>query len=501
MTINTEINRLLNFAKQRGLISEEDYYYSANLLLDVLHVSEFVPEEINETLETAAPILASMLDFAVQEGLIEDTVCQRDLFDTRLMNCVMPRPSEVVRKFQEDYARAPKAATDNFYKMSIAANYIRKDRIDKNLKWQTPTEYGKLDITINLSKPEKDPRDIAKAKLVPSSAYPQCLLCRENEGFAGHAGHPARQTHRLIPLRLASHRWFLQYSPYTYYNEHCIVLNRKHTPMKVNRKTFENLLDFVTIFPHYFLGSNADLPIVGGSILSHDHYQGGRYDFAMAKAPVEKVYVAADFPKVKIGRVKWPMATVRLTGEDREELVCLADKILTKWRSYRDESVGILPFSDGQPHNTITPIARRRGSGYELDLVLRNNRTSAEHPLGIFHPHAEVHHIKKENIGLIEVMGLAVLPARLKQEMQQLGQELVKGTGDVSGIAELAKHAEWYQMLREKYPEVTQEQVTEILQAEIGRVFATVLTHAGVFKRDAQGMAAFDRFMQTVSED
>lgn len=501
MNINTEINRLLNFAKQRGLISEDDYYYSANLLIDVLQVSEFEPEEINETLETAAPILEQMLDYAVQEKLIEGTTSERDLFDTRIMNCVMPRPSEVVRRFQSDYARAPKAATDNFYKMSIASNYIRKDRIDKNIVWQTATEYGDLDVTINLSKPEKDPRDIAKAKLVKSSSYPKCLLCRENEGFAGHAGHPARQTHRLIPLRLASHRWFMQYSPYTYYNEHCIVLNRKHVPMKVNRKSFENLLDFVTIFPHYFLGSNADLPIVGGSILSHDHYQGGRYDFAMAKAPVEKYYSAAGFPNVKIGRVKWPMSTIRLTGDDREELADLAEKILDKWRKYSDESVGILAESDGQPHNTITPIARRRGAAYELDLVLRNNRTSAEHPLGIFHPHAEVHHIKKENIGLIEVMGLAVLPARLKQEMHLLGEELVRGTEDISANEELAKHSDWYKMLREKYPHVQENQVHDILKEEIGKVFATVLTHAGVYKRDAEGMAAFDKFMQTVSEE
>ena len=501
MNINTEINRLLNFAKQRGLISEDDYYYSANLLIDVLHVGEFVPEDIEENLETAAPILKNMLDFAVQEKLIEGTTSERDLFDTRLMNCVMPRPSEVVRRFQSDYARAPKAATDNFYKLSIASNYIRKDRIDKNIVWQTATEFGDLDVTINLSKPEKDPRDIAKAKLVKSSSYPQCLLCRENEGFAGHAGHPARQTHRLIPLRLASHRWFMQYSPYTYYNEHCIVLNRKHIPMKVNRKSFENLLDFVTIFPHYFLGSNADLPIVGGSILSHDHYQGGRYDFAMAKAPVERTYSVKGYEQVKIGRVKWPMSTIRLTGEDREELTDLAEKILNKWRAYSDESVGILAESDGQPHNTITPIARRRGNAYELDLVLRNNRTSDEHPLGIFHPHAEVHHIKKENIGLIEVMGLAVLPARLKQEMHLLGQELVKGTADISGIAELQKHAEWYKMLREKYPTVTEDKVSGILQAEIGEVFKTVLVHAGVYKRDEQGLAAFDKFMQAVSED
>ena len=498
MSINTEINRLLHFAKQRGLMNEEDTFYTANRLLDVLKVEEFVPEEISETLETAAPILQNMLVYAVAQGLIEDTANECDLFDTRLMDCVMPRPSEVIRRFNSDYARAPKAATDNFYKLSIASNYIRKDRIDKNVVWQTATEYGDLDITINLSKPEKDPRDIAKAKLVKSGSYPKCLLCRENEGYAGHAGHPARQTHRLIPLRLAGHRWFLQYSPYTYYNEHCIVLNRKHIPMKVSRKSFENLLDFVTIFPHYFLGSNADLPIVGGSILSHDHYQGGRYTFAMAKAPIEKSYVFKEYPGIQVGRVKWPMSTLRLTGEDREALAGLAEKILAAWRAYSDASVGILAESDGEPHNTITPIARRRGSLYELDLVLRNNRTSAEHPLGIFHPHAEVHHIKKENIGLIEVMGLAVLPARLKEEMRRVGEELVKGTPDIAGIEAIAKHSEWYKMLAAKYPQVTAGQVESILQEEIGQVFKTVLMHAGVYKRDDEGMAAFDRFVASL---
>lgn len=320
MSINTEINRLLNFAKQNMLINEDDYYYAANRLLDVLKVDAFEPEFVDEKLPTAMPILENMLDYAAEKGLIENTTENRDLFDTRIMDCVMPRPSEVVRRFTNDYARSPKAATDEFYKMSIASNYIRKDRIDKNIVWKTATEYGDLDITINLSKPEKDPRDIAKAKLAPSSGYPKCLLCRENEGYAGHPGHPARETHRLIPLRLSAHRWFLQYSPYTYYNEHCIVLNRKHVPMKVSRKSFENLLDFVTIFPHYFLGSNADLPIVGGSILSHDHYQGGRYTFAMAKAPIEKFYTFPGFEDIKVGRVKWPMSTIRLQGEDREEL-------------------------------------------------------------------------------------------------------------------------------------------------------------------------------------
>ena len=498
MSINYEINRLLNFAVQQELMNAEDFYYSANRLVDVLRLTEFEPEEVAEELASPMPVLDNMLDYAVEQGIIEDTVNERDLFDTRLMDCVMPRPSEVIRRFQSDYARRPKAATDRFYKLSQASNYIRSDRIAKNLQWKTPTEYGDLDITINLSKPEKDPRDIAKAKLVKSTSYPKCLLCRENEGFAGHAGHPARETHRLIPLRLSGHRWFLQYSPYTYYNEHCIVLNRKHVPMKISRRSFENLLDFVTIFPHYFAGSNADLPIVGGSILSHDHYQGGRYDFAMAKAPIEKHYKFAGFEKVEAGRVKWPMSTIRLRGEDREEIIELADKIQLAWRGYSDEAAEILAETEGNPHNTVTPIARRRGSLYELDLVLRNNRTTEEHPLGLFHPHAEVHHIKKENIGLIEVMGLAVLPARLKSEMKRVGEELAKGTEDISGIEEIKSHADWYRKLRSKYPAVKAEETEKILQREIGRVFEKVLTHAGVYKRTEEGMEAFDRFVAAV---
>ena len=502
--INHEINRLLHFAKQHGMITREDRYYAANCLLDVLQVDEYVPEddlmEMEEDLPTAAPILRNMLEYASSKGLIENTNEQRDIFDTRIMDCVMPRPSEVIRRWNSDYARSPKAATDEFYKFSIASNYIRKDRIDKNIVWQTATPYGDLDVTINLSKPEKDPRDIAAAKQQAQTSYPKCLLCRENEGYVGRIGHPARKTHRLIPLRLSGHRWFMQYSPYTYYNGHCIVLNRKHVPMKVSKRSFENLLDFVTILPHYFLGSNADLPIVGGSILTHDHYQGGRYTFAMAKAPVEKTYAFKDFPNVKVGRVKWPMSTLRLTGEDRDELTDLADKILKKWRGYSDESAGILAETDGTPHNTITPIARRKGEGYELDLVLRNNRTTPEYPLGIFHPHAEVHHIKKENIGLIEVMGLAVLPARLKSEMAQVAEELVKGTEDISGIPEIAKHAAWYQTVQKKYPGLTKENVNKVLQEEIGQVFLQVLTHAGVYKRNAQGMEAFDRFVAAVQE-
>ena len=495
--MTTEINRLLNFAKQQALMSQSDEIYSANRLLDLLHVAEFVPEEINETLETATPILENILDYAVAEKIIDNTVNKRDLFDTRIMDCVMPRSNEVIRKFRKDYNEYPQLATDNYYKLSIASNYIRKTRIDKNIVWISGTEYGDLGLTINLSKPEKDPRDIAKAKTVKSTGYPKCLLCRENEGFAGHAGHPARETHRLIPLNFRGHQWFLQYSPYTYYNEHCIVLNSDHIPMKISRDTFENICDFISEFPHYFVGSNADLPIVGGSILSHDHYQGGHYTFPMAMAPIEKKYSFKDFPNVEGGRVNWPMSTLCIKSENREELINLAEKILNAWRSYSDESVRILAQTDA-PHNTITPIGRRRKAAYELDLVLRNNRTSEEHPLGIFHPHAEVHHIKKENIGLIEVMGLAVLPARLKDEMSHVKENLLKGTDDISGFEDIAKHTDWYKKIREKYANINEGNADKILRDEIGIVFSKVLTHAGVFKRDEKGQAAFDKFAETL---
>lgn len=496
--IQHEIARLLNFAEQELLITPEDVVYSANRLLDVLAVESYRPEKIKETLETPTPILLNMLDYAAGKGLIENTANERDRFDTRIMDCVMPRPSEVVHRFWSLYRNSPKEATDGYYRMNIASNYIRKARIDKNIAWKTATEYGDLDVTINLSKPEKDPRDIAKAKRMKSSAYPKCLLCRENEGYAGRVNYPARETHRLIPLDFGGHEWFLQYSPYTYYNEHCIILNGEHIPMKISRETFENLITFLRFFPHYFAGSNADLPIVGGSILSHDHYQGGRCTFAMERAPVEKAYAFADFPAVKAGRVKWPMSALRLTSEDPKQLVALAEKILAAWRTYSDASAEVLAETDGTPHNTITPIARKRGSAFEFDLVLRNNRTTAEHPLGLFHPHAEVHHIKKENIGLIEVLGLAILPARLKDEMLQVRAELLKGTEDISGIEAIAKHADWYKKVKESHADISALSVGGILKDEIGHVFLEVLTHAGVFKRDAAGMAAFDRFIGSV---
>lgn len=496
--INHEINRLLNFALQKNLIKEEDRIYASNMILGLLKLNEFEAEEINETLETASPILDNILDYAAEKKLIENTVTERDLFDTHIMNCLMPRPSEVIGEFKHLYSDSPEKATDYYYNLSIASNYIRKDRIDKNIIWKTETEYGDLDITVNLSKPEKDPKEIAKAKLVKSSSYPKCLLCKENEGFFGTLNHPARQNHRIIPMTLAGHKYFMQYSPYTYYNEHCIIFNSDHTPMKINRKTFENLLNFVNVLPHYFAGSNADLPIVGGSILSHDHYQGGRYTFAMEKAPIEKTYSVPGYEDISVGRVKWPMSAIRVSSDNKEKLVELADHILTSWRKYSDPSVEILSESDNEPHNTITPIARMRDDKYELDLVLRNNRTTEEYPLGIFHPHNEVHHIKKENIGLIEVMGLAVLPARLKSELNSVKEALINNVPDISNDESISKHSDWYKQLREKYDIINEDNADSIIRDEVGSVFLEVLCHAGVFKRNSTGLSAFDKFVETL---
>lgn len=497
--INYELNRLINFALQNNLICEEDVIYSSNMLISTLGLDDFEPVNIDETLSTATEILENILDFAVEKNLLDNTTTERDLFDTKIMNCLMPRPSEVISKFNELYSISPEDATKYYYDLSIASNYIRKDRIDKNVIWKTKTPYGDLDITINLSKPEKDPKDIAKAKLMKSTSYPKCLLCKENEGFAGNINHPARQTHRIIPLDFDGSKFFMQYSPYTYYNEHCILFNNEHTPMKISRTTFKNLASFLDILPHYFAGSNADLPIVGGSILSHDHYQGGRYTFAMEKAPIEKIYSLDKFKNVEIGRVKWPMSVLRISSPDKEELINAADYILTAWRKYSDASVDILSESNEEPHNTITPIARKRDGKYEFDLVLRNNRTSDEYPLGIFHPHNEVHHIKKENIGLIEVMGLAVLPARLKTELNDIKEHLLNGDNDISKDENLAKHSDWYKELLTKYSSITESNADEILKEEVGLKFLEVLCHAGVFKRDERGLNAFDNFVSSLN--
>ena len=478
---------------ETGLISEEEKIYSTNLILDVLKLDDYEePEENYEKVELE-PVLKELLDYAVEKGLIEDSVVYRDLFDTRLMNCLVPRPSQVIKTFKEKYAASPEEATNYYYKLSRDSDYIRRYRVCKDMKWVTKTEYGDIDITINLSKPEKDPKAIAAAKLAKQSGYPKCQLCRENEGYAGRTNHPARENHRIIPITINGGQWGFQYSPYVYYNEHCIVFNGQHVPMKVDRATFVKLFDFIKLFPHYFIGSNADLPIVGGSILSHDHFQGGNYEFAMAKAPVEREFTVKGYEDVKAGIVKWPLSVIRLSCTDEKRIIDLADHILKAWRGYTDEEAYVFAETDGEPHNTITPIARKRGDMYELDLALRNNITTPECPFGLYHPHNELHHIKKENIGLIEVMGLAVLPSRLKEEMEILSDYIVDGK-DIRSNEKIEKHADWVDEFRPKYPVINAENVDAVIKEEIGIVFKKVLEDAGVFKRDAKGQAAFDRF-------
>ena len=491
------IKKLVTYGMETGLISEEEKIYSTNLILDVLKLDDYEdPEENYEKVELE-PVLKELLDYAVEKGLIEDSVVYRDLFDTRLMNCLVPRPSQVIKTFKEKYAASPEEATDYYYKLSRDSDYIRRYRVCKDMKWVTKTEYGDIDITINLSKPEKDPKAIAAAKLAKQSGYPKCQLCRENEGYAGRTNHPARENHRIIPITINGGQWGFQYSPYVYYNEHCIVFNGQHVPMKVERATFVKLFDFIKLFPHYFIGSNADLPIVGGSILSHDHFQGGNYEFAMAKAPVEREFTVKGYEDVKAGIVKWPLSVIRLSCTDEKRIIDLADHILKAWRGYTDEEAYVFAETDGEPHNTITPIARKRGDMYELDLALRNNITTPECPFGLYHPHNELHHIKKENIGLIEVMGLAVLPSRLKEEMEILSDYIVDGK-DIRSNEKIEKHADWVDEFRPKYPVINAENVDAVIKEEIGIVFKKVLEDAGVFKRDAKGQAAFDRFTGTL---
>ena len=495
MSVNELLSSLAQYGVDQGLIEESDRTFILNQLLDALGL---------HTYEPAAPadlpleeILKGLLDDAAARGVCGEDGTSRDLMDTRIMGILTPRPHEVRAKFAALYAQSPLAATDWYYRFSQDTDYIRRYRIAKDVKWTAATPYGDLIVTINLSKPEKDPRAIAAARLAPQSGYPKCLLCAENEGYAGRMNHPPRQNHRIIPVTVGGKDWFMQYSPYVYYNEHCIVFNARHTPMVIDRAAFDKLLDFVTAFPHYFVGSNADLPIVGGSILSHEHFQGGHFTFPMEAAPVEKEITFAGYADIRAGIVKWPLSVIRLTGPDRERLSALADKILRRWRGYTDEAAFLFAETEGVPHSTITPIARRRGGDYELDLVLRNNITTPEHPLGVYHPHAELHHIKKENIGLIEVMGLAVLPARLKQELSDLADALVSGapiTGDIE------KHAPWAEELKARYT-FTKENAPAILRAEVGNVFAKVLEHAGVFKRDPGGEAAFERFIQAVNQE
>ena len=498
--IQEEIRKLTAYGILTGLVPKEDEIYTVNSLLALFGEDEIEdaaePVQVCET--DLEGILQRMLDHAYEAGMMEEnTVAYRDLMDTKIMSTLLPRPSEVIRRFYELYKESPQKATDYYYKFSCDSDYIRRYRIKKDIKWVASTEYGDLDITINLSKPEKDPKAIAAAKTAKASGYPKCLLCRENEGYAGRLNHPARQNHRIIPVTIQNDRWGLQYSPYVYYNEHCIVFNGRHVPMKIEHNTFCKLFDFVKQFPHYFVGSNADLPIVGGSILSHDHFQGGHYEFAMAKAPVEKTFQVDGFADVEAGIVKWPMSVIRLTGTDTDRIIALADVILDKWRAYTDEEAFIFAQTDGEAHNTITPIARKRNDKYELDLVLRNNITTKEHPLGVYHPHAELHHIKKENIGLIEVMGLAVLPARLKKEMEALKEAILAGR-DLRSDEVLAKHADWAEQFATKYDKIDRSNIDEIVEKEIGLVFMQVLSDAGVFKRTEQGQEAFERFIKTL---
>ena len=495
MSINMYISSLVQYGISRGLIEECDRTYMINQLLQHLNLDSY-----EDTAPQALPldeILGGILDDAVSRGLCSDSTTGRNLLDTLLMGLMTPPPREVRRRFELLRLQDPQAATDWFYRFSQDTDYIRRYRIQKDIRWLVSTEYGKLDLTINLSKPEKDPKAIAAARNMPKSAYPLCQLCTENEGYAGRLNHPARQNHRIIPIELNGEEWYFQYSPYVYYNEHCIVFNSEHTPMKIDRSTIVKLLDFVTLFPHYFIGSNADLPIVGGSILSHEHFQGGRHSFAMAKAPIEQEIQFKGFEDVRAGIVKWPMSVIRLTSADRVRLTDLAERILTAWRSHTDETAFIYAETNGEPHNTITPIARRNGADYELDLVLRNNITTDEHPLGVFHPHAELHHIKKENIGLIEVMGLAVLPGRLKDELNLLEKHILTGC---RLDEDLEKHAAWVERLKTKHS-FTEENLSSILRIEVGKVYQEVLEHAGVYKRTKEGMSAFLRFINTINQE
>ena len=507
--IQERILELVKYGLTTGLVDPADEVYTVNRLLEVLGVDDiedetfekveaqpaWTQEEAEEKLEG---ILEDMMTYAYDNGIMkENSIVYKDLFDTKLMGCLVNAPSVIRARFKELYDNESSlAATDYFYKLSCDSNYIRRQRIKKDMKWTTDTEYGTLDVTINLSKPEKDPKAIAAAKNAKQSAYPKCQLCKENEGYAGRVNHPARENHRIIPVTINNSQWFFQYSPYVYYNEHCIVFNSKHTPMKIERATFGKLLDFVTQFPHYFVGSNADLPIVGGSILSHDHFQGGHYTFAMAKAPIEKEITFKGYEDVEAGIVKWPMSVIRLQGSDPARIADAADHILTAWRNYTDEAAYIYAYTDDTPHNTITPIARMHGDLFELDLVLRNNITTEECPMGLYHPHSQYHHIKKENIGLIEVMGLAVLPARLKGEMAEL-EDAILNHKDIRANETIEKHADWVDEWIGAY-DITQENIHGIIQNEIGKVFSKVLECSGVYKNTTEGREAFMRFINTL---
>ena len=491
------IDELVRYGEKNGLVAAEDRVYVINRLLEILQLDEYQTPEQETPVRPVHEILADLMENAYSRGVMtENSVVYQDLFDTKLMGALVPAPSTVIRKFRELYEESPKAATNYYYKLSCDTNYIRRDRIKRDVKWTADTEYGTLDITINLSKPEKDPKAIAAAKNAPQSAYPKCLLCKENEGYAGRVNHPARQNHRVIPVTIDGGQWGLQYSPYVYYNEHCILFNSDHTPMKIDEAVFVKLLDFVRQFPHYTLGSNADLPIVGGSILSHDHFQGGAYTFAMAEAPYEYMFEIAGFEDVTAGCVKWPLSVIRLQGSSIGRLAKVSDYILQKWRGYTDEEAFIFSETDGVPHNTITPIARMNGNLYEMDLVLRNNITTEDRPWGVYHPEEKLHHIKKENIGLIEVMGLAVLPSRLKKEMDILAKAIIEGK-NIHDIEEIKIHADWVDEWRDSY-DITTENIESIIQKEIADCFVQVLECAGVYKRTEKGFAAFKRFLSVL---
>ena len=494
--IYESIKKIVTYALESGLIEKEDTVYMTNRVLELLALDEYEEPTESYTDVDLEATLKEILDFAVEKGIIAADTTSRDLFDTKLMSIFVPAPSQVIKTFNALYAESPEKATDFYYKFSGDTDYIRRYRIKRDLKWKSESDYGEIDITVNLSKPEKSPEEIAAAKLAKQSGYPKCLLCPENEGYAGRMNHPARQNHRIIPITIDNSEWGLQYSPYVYYNEHCIVFNKAHTPMKIDKSAFRKLFDFVKLFPHYFIGSNADLPIVGGSILSHEHFQGGHYDFAMAKAEIEKSFTVKGFEDISCGIVKWPMSVIRISGKDTDRLCDLADRILTVWRGYTDEECFIYAETDGEKHNTITPIARKRGDNFEMDLVLRNNITTEEHPMGVFHPHSELHNIKKENIGLIEVMGLAVLPSRLKTELALLKDAILSGA-DIIANETIAKHADWVDTFKAGYT-FTEENTEDILKKEVGTVFAKVLEHAGVYKRDEKGFQGFMRFVEAI---
>lgn len=494
--INSLIQELLNYGLQKELIDSCEEIYSRNLLLDILNLKEWKKEE-PKTGRDIEIILLDICHWAIENSLINDSPSEMELLDTKLMNCITPRPKEVINKFNNDFKISPEKATANYYEFSKNTNYIRDARIKRNLHWFSNTPYGDLEITINLAKPEKDPKDIEREKNMPKSSYPSCLLCLDNVGYSGRLNHPARQTHRVIPMNLKSENWYFQFSPYVYYNEHSIVFCEDHRPMKMGKDTFDRLLEFIEIFPHYCIGSNADLPIVGGSILSHDHYQAGKHTFPMEKAPIENKFQMKAFPEVSCGTIKWPMSVIRISSKNKETLSKAAEYIFEKWKNYSDETVDIIAYSKGVPHNTVTPIARKVGAEYQIDLALRNNRTSDEHPMGIFHPHSEVHNIKKENIGLIEVMGLAILPGRLQEEMILLEKELQNPNWQIT-LKEnptLGKHYDWIKNIVSKRDDIV---TLDILKEEIGKTFSTVLEHAGVFKRDDTGKKAFKNFTDTL---